>query len=154
MLSYKLSPAERSFQSQPVTGWNPNKMLHPSSLLFSLSFATFSFSRAVIILLLLLSPPPIFHSSPERPCQCQSQLMPWRKEGRNSLSPCLINNLTLRLTEWAWMVAAGIKWLEYFLNHHHHHNYSPPIPQLDLFNLGDKYMSDLAACVSLLFVVV
>lgn len=40
------------------------------------------------------------------------------------------------------MAAAGIKWLEYFL---HHQPPPPSTPRLDLFNLGDKYLSDLAA---------
>lgn len=43
----------------------------------------------------------------------------------NSLSPCLINNVTPRLTEWVWMAAAGMKWLEYFLNYQHRRRRPP-----------------------------
>lgn len=57
----------------------------------------------------------------------------------NSLSPCFINNVTQRLTEWVWM-AAGIKRPEYFPP-----NPSTLAPQPDLFKLGDKFSSDLAA---------
>lgn len=62
----------------------------------------------------------------------------------NRLSPRLVNNVTQRLAEWVWVAAAGIKCLEYFLNYRRRRC---PLPlQLDLCNLGDKFLSDLVPC--------
>lgn len=135
------------FWYKSPTGWqepealveNFNKMFHPSSSSFPL--------------------PLLYHFQPLPPLLCTLSHLAFfpraslsvsesadamEKRGEvNSLSPCLINNVTQRLTEWVWMAAAGIKWLEYFL--HHQPPPSPSTPRLDLFNLGDKYLSDLAA---------
>lgn len=57
----------------------------------------------------------------------------------NSLSLCLINNVSQRLTEPVWM-ADGIIWPEPFL-----YDCCTFASWRDLFNLGDKLLFDLAA---------
>lgn len=118
--------------------WNLNKMFCSSSLAFSLTLSPLSLSPFLPSHILST---PNLHSSPRASLSVSESADAMAKRGEvNSLSPCLINNMTQRLTEWVWMAAAGIKWLEYFLHHHY-----LLTPQLDLFNLGDKYLSDLAA---------
>lgn len=114
------------FWYKSPTGWqepgalveNFNKMFHPSSLIPHPS----SFSLPLLYHFPPLPPLPrtLSHPAffPRASLSVSESADAMEKRGEvNSLSPCLINNVTQRLTEWVWMAAAGIKWLEYFLHH-------------------------------------
>lgn len=118
------------------TGWNLNKMFHSSSLSFSLSL--------FLLCKFLPLPPLTWTLSPTLP-SCilpPSVLVSVRVSwcyGEKRRGQCLINNVTqadrMSLDGGSRDKMAGI--------------FSPPplplTPQLDLFNLGDKCLSDLAA---------
>lgn len=99
------------------SGWNLNKMFHSSSLSFSSSLSpalSATFSLPLSSYTYSLSH---LAFSPRASLSVSESADAMEKRGEvNSLSPCLINNVTQRLTEWVWMAAARMKWLEYFLH--------------------------------------
>lgn len=94
------------------------KPLHLKSQHLSSLSCSFCHFPSLFLLLHVLSP--ILHFSSEASMSVLQSADAMEKRGEvNSLSPCFINNVTERLTEYFWMAVAGIKWLEYVFNHPH-----------------------------------
>lgn len=119
------------------------------SFLTHLSSATFSH---LILLHLLSTHNPHLAFFPWASLSVSQSAHSSEKGGEvNSLSLDLINNVTQKLTEWVWMAATGVKCPKYFLNYSHRYcpplpTYCPPSLQHDLFNLGDRFLSDPVLC--------